>query len=177
MKYDGADLVQLAAELPHVLLSDKAHNTNKRYLSAFKKWEAWAKSKSVAILPASKNYFPLFLVHLNDFVNSISTFDAVIHGVSWAHAKFGSQSPTRTVIIKQIIQAALRQLGKATINRELPLERSHILQLHDKFAQASFDQLQILTLAMLSFVAFLRWDDLSRLRRYDLKFHNDHIAI
>ena len=177
LKYDDGDLVQLAAELPHVLLSDKAHNTNKRYFSAFKKWEAWAKSKSVAILPASPNYFALFLVHLIYSVNSISTFDAVIHGVSWAHAKFGLKSPTGSIINEQIIQAAHRQLGKATMNRKLPLERSHILQLHDKFAQASLDQLQILTLIMLGFVAFLRWDDLSRLQCYDIKFHNDHMAI
>ena len=82
-------------------------------------------------------------------MNSISTFDAVIHGVSWAHAKFGSQSPTGMIINKQIIQGAHRQLGKATMNRKLPLEMSHILQLHDKFAQASLDQFQILTLIIL----------------------------
>ena len=177
LKYDDADLVQLAAELPHVLVSDKAHNTNKRHFSAFKKWEAWAKSKSVAILPASPNYFALFLVHLIDSVNSVSTFDVVIHGVSWANAKFGLQSPTGTIIKKQIIQTAHRQLGKTTMDRKLPLERSHILQLHDKFAQASLDRLQILTLITLGFVAFLHWDDLSRLRCYDIKFHNDHMAI
>ena len=97
-------------------------------------------------------------------MNSVSTFDVVIHGVSWAYSKFGSQSPTEAPIIKQIIQAAHRQIGKATINRKLPLAKFPIQQLHDKIAQACLDQLQILTFMMLGFVAFLHWDDLSRLR-------------
>ena len=147
------------------------NDTVKRYFSAFKKWENLARSKFITVLPAPKDYFALFLVYLIESVNSISAFDAVIHGVSWAHAKFGLGSPSSSPIVKQVIQAAQRQIGKATINRKLPLEKSHLKLLHDKFAQASLDQLQIVTLITLGFVAFLRWDDLSRLRCYDIIFH------
>ena len=127
-------------------------------------------------MPAPKDFFALSLVHLTESVNSLSAFDAVICGVSWAHAKFGLDSPYSFPIVKQIIQAAHRQIGKATINRKLPLEKSHLKLLHDKFAQASLDQLQIVTLITSGFVAFLRWDDLSR-RCYDIIFHKDHMAI
>ena len=171
------ELIHLAAKLPQVLLSDKAHSTVKRYFSSFKKWENWARSKSITVLPAPKDYFALFLVHLIESVNSLSPFKAVICGVSWAHAKFGLDPPSSSPIVKQIIQAAHRQIGKATIIRKLPLEKSYLKLLHDKFAQASLDQLQIVTLITLGFVAFLRWDDLSRLRCYDIIFHNDHMAI
>ena len=128
-------------------------------------------------MPAPKDYFALFLVHLIESVNSLSGFKAVICGVSWAHVKFGFDSPSSSPIVKQIIQAAHRQIGRATINRKLPLEKCHLKLLRDKFAQASLDQLQIVTLITLGFVAFLRWDDLSRLRCYDIIFHNDHMAI
>ena len=164
------ELIHLAAKLPQVLLSDKAHSTVKRYFSSFKRWENWARSKSITVLPAPKDYFALFLVHLIESVNSLSAFKAVICGVSWAHAKFGLDSPSSSPIVKQIIQAAHRQIGKATINRKLPLEKCHLKLLHDKFAQASLDQIQIVTLITLGFVAFLRWDDLSRLRCYDIIF-------
>ena len=89
--------------LPHVLLSNKAHNTVKRYFSAFKKWENWARSKFITVLPALKDYFPIFLVYLIESVNSLSAFDAVIHGVSWAQAKFGLDSPSSSPIVKRII--------------------------------------------------------------------------
>ena len=114
------ELVHLAAKLPQVLLSDKAHSTVKRYFSVFKKWENWARSKSITVLPAPKDYFALFLVHLIESVNSLSAFQAVICGVSWAHAKFGLDSPSSSPIVKQIIQAAHRQIGKATINKNCP---------------------------------------------------------
>ena len=129
------------------------------------------------VLAALKDYFVLFLVSLIESVNSLATFDAVIHGVSWAHVTFGLESPSSSSIVKQIIQAAHRQIGKATINRKLALEKSHLKLLHDKFAQASLDQLQIVTLITLGFIAFVRWNDLSRLRHYGIIFHKGHMAI
>ena len=110
--HGDAELIQLAAKLPHVPISDKAHSTVKGYFSAFRKWENWARSKVITVLSAPKDYFALFLVYLIESVNSLSAFDAAIHSVSWAHAKFGLESPTSFPIIKQIIEAAHIQIGK-----------------------------------------------------------------
>ena len=109
----------------------------------FQKWENWARSKFITVLPAPRDYFALFLVYLIESVNSLAAFYAVIYGVSWAHAKFGLESLSSSPIVKQIIQATHRQIGKATINRKLPSEKSHLKLLHDKFAQASLGQLQL----------------------------------
>ena len=42
------------------------------------------------------------------------------------------------------------------MNRKLTLEKSPLKLLHEKLAQASLDQLQIVTLITLGFVSFLR---------------------
>ena len=68
-------------------------------------------------------------------------------------------------------------MGKAPTNRKLPLEKHHLRLLFDKFAFATLDRIQILTLISLGFTGFLRWDDLSRIKLCDISFHESFVAI
>ena len=57
---------------------------------------------------------------------------------------------------KQLIKAGQRFLGCATAKGKHPLVIEHLKALQDKFAYVSLDQLQIVTLATLGFVGFLK---------------------
>ena len=171
------EIRDLVSELPSILLLDKAPNTVKRYFGAFQKWERWAKSKCISSIPASPEFFPLFLISLIKTCSSFSAFNAVVLGVSWAHLKFGLTPPSAFPIAKQIVQAAKRIFGKAPRNCKLPLQRNHIRLLQDKFAFGDLAQLQIVTRITIGFAGFLRWDDLSRLKYSDLRFHSNYIAV
>ena len=89
----------------------------------------------------------------------------------------GFPSPTDHTSVKQLISSAHRMLGSSAVNRKLPLLRSHLKMLIEKYKFASLDFLQILTLITLGFVGFLRWDDLINLNISDLSFHDNHFAI
>ena len=108
--------------------------------------------------------------------NFISTFDAIIAGIAWAHTKTGFPSPTDHTLVKQLISSAHRMLSSLPVNRKLPLLRSQLKVLTEKYKFASLDFLQILTLITLGFVGFLRWDDLINLSISDLSFHDNHSA-
>ena len=167
----------LISSLPSVLLADTAQSTVRKYLCAFQKWENWAKRKVFTPVPADPKAFVLYLVHLLNTSSTKSSFDSVIHGVSWAHKKFGLNSTADSLTAKQVINAAHRILGKAPTNRKLPLEKHHLRLLFDKFAFATLDKIQILTLISLGFTGFLRWDDLSRINLCDISFHESFMAI
>ena len=62
-------------------------------------------------------------------------------------------------------------------NRKLPLLKSHLMKLFDKFYHSSLDDIQTLTLITLGFVGFLRWDDLIQLTTSDIVFYKDHAAV
>ena len=72
MNYHDAELVLLPVKLPHILLSDNAHNIIKWYFSTSNSGYA----SSIIILLASQNSFDLFffLAHLIDSINVFSTF-------------------------------------------------------------------------------------------------------
>ena len=141
------------------------------------KWEKWAKKKAFIPVSADPEAFVLYLVHLLNTSSTKSSFDSVIHGVSWTHKKFGLNSPANSLTAKQVINAAHRIVGKAPTNRKLPLEKHHLRLLFDKFVFATLHKIQILTLISLGFTGFLRWDDLSGIKLCDISFHESFMAI
>jgi hypothetical protein len=57
-------LDSLARMVPDVLLSSHAVSTNKSYKRFFSKWEEWASSLKIRVLPAEDYFVGLFLIHL-----------------------------------------------------------------------------------------------------------------
>ena len=79
-------------------------------------------------------------------------------------------SPTDNLLVKQIIIAGRRILACLPTNRKLPLLKSYLVKLFNKFYHSSLEDLQILTLITLGFVGFLRLDDLTQLTTSDIVF-------
>ena len=142
-----------------------------------KNGETGPREKDLLQFQAIQKSFFLYLVHLLNTSSTKSSFDSVIHGVSWAHKKFGLNSPANSLTAKQVINAAHTILGKAPTDRKLPLEKHHLRLLFDKFAFATLDKIQVLTLISLGFTGLLRWDDLSRIKLCDISFHESFVAI
>ena len=103
-------------------------------------------SKGCCPIPASINYFLVFLVLQIYICNSRSPFDAIMAGVAWAHRKMGFPSPADHILVKLLISTEHRMLGRVAINRRLPLLQSHLMLLIEKYKFATLDFLQIHTL-------------------------------
>ena len=158
-------------------MQDLALSTRKKYFRMFQKWETWAKQKKVSVIPAQPIFFNLFLLFQMKKESAFSTFSGFTSAVAWAHKKLGLYSPTESAMTKQLIRAGQRILGCATAKGKHPLKVEHLKALQEKFAFASLDQLQIVTLATLGFAGFLRWDDLSQIKICDIEFHRGFIKI
>ena len=163
--------------LPHFLLQDLAPNTIKKYISSFKRWSAWAKSKSCSPIPAPAESFAAFLVLQIKSCSSCSAFYTVIVSVAWAHRKIGVISPTDHPLSKQLINAGHRLLGKNETNRKKLILHTHVKALIDKFGRRSLPELQILVLISVGFFGLFRWDELLNVKVQDITFTIDHMAI
>ena len=171
------ELNALASDIPKIILLDRAPSTVKKYASAFQQWKSWAVSKQLQPLPASGYEFALYLAYLLKNAKSMATIHAVVHGTAWAHEKMGMVSPTEHPLIKQMIEASKRIIGTAPRNRKLPLEVSHIKKLVSKFGGRDLSDLQITCLVTLGFGGFLRWNDMSQLRKQDFSFNEEYMRI
>ncbi|CAB4040018.1 Integrase recombinase xerD-like, partial [Paramuricea clavata] len=97
----------------------------------------------------------------------MATIYAAVYGISWAHQKMAMVSPTEHPLIKQMIKASKRIIGTSPINKKQPLGVEHVKKLVNKFGVGDLSNLQITCLVALGFSGFLRWDDLSQLRKED----------
>ena len=74
-----------------------------------------------------------------------------------------------------MMEASKRIIGTKPKNPKLPLEVKHVKKLIDKFGSGDLSNLQTTCVVVLSFSGFLRWDDLSRLKRQDLEFEREYM--
>ena len=111
-----------------------------------------------------------------DQTHSTSVIDSAFFGIKWAHDMAGVPSPTDNPTVAAVRLASKRILGTAILNRKEPIS-SNLIQ---DIAQSNLDnpvELRNATLYVLCFTGFLRFDDVSRIRRSYISFHEGHVAI
>ena len=174
--FDDPDLAQLASALPAILVKDKATQTVKTYISAFRRWKQWATLHHAVPLPADMKIFSLYLVYLIQQERSVAAVNSVVYGVGWVHKKGGFLEPAHHPVVKQVVEAARRILAKPP-SRKAPLEIDVVRKAVQRLQQGNLAELQLAALIALGFFGFLRWDDLSRLTFDSIHFYDSHLAL
>ena len=108
--------------------------------------------------------------------SSFSTLSGITSALAWAHKKLGLYSSTESSMTKLLIRAGQRILDCATAKGKHPLTVEHLKAPQDKFAYASLDQ-NCYFGNIIGFAGFLRWDDLSQIKAYDIDFHLGYMKI
>ena len=150
------------------------------YHRAFRKWKDFATSKLLSCAcPASPCHVALYLQHLIDESHSPCVLDSAFYGIKWAHTMHmaGIPSPTDNPVVEAVRCASKRILGTRVVNPEEPISSSVI---HDLIGLADLQNpvhLRNVTMRVLSFAGFFRFDDVSRIRRNDIFFHEGFMVI
>ena len=145
---------ELASTFLWLISQDLAPSSVKKYRSTFFRWVVWARSKSISSFPSDAIGVSLYLALQTRLCSSLSAFNSTVYGIAWTHHKMCFPTPTDHPMVKQMIKAGRRILGKSAINRKLPLHQDHVRALVHKYIYASLPDLQIVTLITLGFSAF-----------------------
>ena len=169
---------RLSQLLQSVILQDRATSTTLCYLRSAKRWTAWCESSGFSPLPAKPTAVALYLVHLMDRNLSKSSVSGAAYAISWLHRKFNVPNPVQSPLVNQTLAALQRLLARPN-KKKKPLRTSQVKMLVERYGQenSTLPDLQMVTLITLGFCAFLRWDDLRRLRVSDLTFYRSHMTI
>ena len=167
----------LAERLKTTILSSKANSTSLLYHRAYRKWKQFAISTFDGnVFPANPIHVALYLQHLIEQSHSPNVIDSAFYGMKWAHSLAGIPSPTDNPIVEAVRSTSKRILGTAIVNRKDPISSSVI---HDIISRSNLKnpvELRNVTLYVLSFAGFFRFDDVSRIRRNDI-FFNEGLVI
>lgn len=168
----------LADRLKTTVLSSKACSTSIQYHRAYSKWKEFAVCKlHESSFPADPFHVALYLQHLIEQSQSPSVVDSAFYGIKWAHDVAGVPSPTDNPVVQAVRSASKRVLGSATVNRKEPISSDLI---HKIVSQSNLDnpaELRNVTMYVLCFAGFFRFDDISRVRRSDIFFNEGFVVI
>ena len=169
---------RLAERLKTTILSSKANSTSLLYHRAYRKWKQFAISTfDRNVFPAKPFHVALYLQHRIEQSHSPSVIDSASYGIKWAHSLAGIPSPTDNPIVEAVRSASKRTLGTAIVNRKEPISSCVI---HDIISLSNLEnpvELRNVTLYVLSFAGFFRFDDVSRIRRNDIFFNEGFMVI
>ena len=167
----------LTDRLKTSVLSFKAYSTSSQYHRAFSKWKEFAVCKLNETFFLLTFHVALYLQHLIEQAQSPSVINSAFCGIKWVHDMAGVPSPTDNSVVENVRSAAKRILGTAAVNRKEPISSDLIRKIA---SQANLDNpvdLCNVTIYVLCFTGFFRFDDISRVRRSGISFHEGFMVI
>jgi len=124
------------------------------------------------------DYFPadplpvaLYLQFLIESTNSHSSVDAAFYAIKWAHESAGLKSPTDNASVDRVRDGSKGTLGAERENRKEPLPLEVLKAIVDGSDLSDCLVLGNVCLFLLCFIGFLRFDDVSRIKRNQISFH------
>ena len=135
---------------------------------------SWAKEfNETSKLPAKHIYVALFIVSCLQQNTSIGRITNTIFGINWVHLSLSTVSPYSSSIVKNLLETSKRSLEKAKSKKE-PVTPDHLAALVNKFgnAKASLKDLCLLALCLIGYEGFLRFNELSNMKRKDIVFYD-----
>lgn len=169
----------LVQDLPAVLLKSKAVSTARKYEKGFNTWRKWASQfKEIVIFPASSVHVSLFFLSLIQESSSCSTIDEVHYGLKWVHDLAGLPDPCNSSLVLPLIESAKRLLS-VPVKKKEPVTPEAIQLLVSKYgsSSASLSDLRVLTLCLLGYAGFFRFNELVQLRRCDFQFEDSFMRV
>lgn len=172
-------LQDLAATLPDILVQSKSVNTRKKYERGFGAWRTWAcKFSEIQVFPANSLHIALFVTSMIQSGTSCAILNEVHYGLKWFHELGGLSDPCRCPLVENAFEAGRKILSTRVKKRE-PVTPEIMCSLFDKLGSASANlaELRVLAICVIGYAGFLRFDELSCLRRNDFEFEDSYMKI
>ncbi|XP_071140495.1 integrase/recombinase xerD homolog [Mytilus edulis] len=174
----NSHLSQLSTKLPQFCLSSRSENTTKNYKYAFEAWTKWCVFNGICYLPGSDTHVSLYLIDLTETAKSHSKINEMFYAISWAHRLAGLPDPCKSDLVLSVKEGALRLIGH-TVNKKEPITPEilkHIVLLYGN-EKSSLKDLRIACMCLLCFSGFLRFSELSNLKRNNITFYDSYVKL
>ena len=167
----------LPAKMGSFLVKAKSDSTNAKYMTYFKRWEAFITSKGGSAVPASPVHVALFLTEMMDKKQSFNVISSTVYSIKWAHSLRDLPDPTDNLFVKNLVEASKRTLLKPVCKKE-PISADALVTLCTKYSGTlDIVILRDLSMILIAFSGVLRFDELVHLRCSDVSFYDNHLTL
>ena len=177
---EDPELKELAASLPSLVLQSRAPATVKKYSGAFSRWKKWASSKPEigCDLPPKPIHIALYLSFLVQRCKTSAPVMEAVSALSWANQIATVEDTTSHPLVQQVLAGAKRRLAHKTVKKE-PITPEILAKMIDTFGKpdASLADVRTLTMCLVGYAGFFRFDELAKLNESDVKVYPEHMEI
>lgn len=171
-------LKSLARRVPDLLAYARSRNMNKKYACYFQKFETWCnRFPEAKSYPTEDNFVALYLVNLIQSGESFSAIESSFYAIKHKH-KFCNINPCNSNICKMLLDAAKR-ICRKDLKKKLPITVAILNKIYDSLNgdKCSLLQLRTISMLILGFAGFMRYSEISDLKRCDFVFRATHLEI
>ena len=175
---DDDELRRVAQTIPYLLTKSRADNTVKTYSQGFKTWKEWsARYKNVESLPAHPYHVMIFIATLIQQSHSYSKIKNIFYAINWIHKMNNLPNPCKNNQVRLMKEAAKRLVSRAKV-KKLPIKHYHLLKIaRNNRNKKDLKKQRTITMILLGYAGFLRFQELSTLTLGDLIFSEQYVKI
>ena len=142
------------------------------------RWKKWALlRKDVTVFPVGEVHFALYLQHLGETVRSKSAVEEAVNAIGWLHQTAGLPSIAESPFIHAVLCGLQRKLAKPKVRKE-PVTADMLSLLVGSLGQPPLlSDVRLAAWVLLSYAAFLRCDEVSKLRCCDIVFSANSMSV
>ena len=172
------ELHALAASLKTTVLASRAVSTTSKYVNAFLRWKQWAQQyEGISILPVKESEFALYLQHVGDTTASKSAVEEAVNSISWIQQTAGFPPVSASPFVGVVVDGLQRQLAKPKVRKE-PVSSDMVTTLVESLGpNPTLADVRLVAACLLAYSAFLRYDELAKLRCCDVTFNDKHMEV
>ena len=162
-----------------VLIKSRESNTVKNYSSYFEKWRGWADQfPSVNVLPADEFYIALYILQLLQVGKTYPVIRMTFYAINYFHNIVGYRNPCPSSLVPNILEGIKRLTGYS-VTKKAPITVAQLYKLYDHLVgkKAELQNLRTMLVCILSFMGFLRFSEVVKLRQCDFSIHQTHLVI
>ena len=171
-------LKRLAALLPDTVLRSCADSTSKKYINAFQRWRAWAElHDEVTVYPVAEAPFALYLQHVGDSTRSQSAVEEAYNAINWVQKLSGTSPVSESSFVRTVVDGLKRKLAKPKLKKEPVTSDMLTVMVNSLTPSSPLTDIRLVASSLLAYSAFLRYDELSRLRCSDIVFSEGSMKV
>ena len=121
-------------------------------------------------LPVNEVHFALYLQHLGESSGSVVAVQAALNAVCWIHQLAGFPPPSSSGFVRATVAGLQRQFTRPKVRKEPITQAMLASMVKSAGSNPKLSDVRLLAIALLAFSAFLRFDELSKLRCCDITF-------
>ena len=172
------ELSRLAKALPRTVMQSREDSTKRKYVYAFQRWKSWAARKAeVQVFPIKAAHLALYLQHVREVTQSKAAVEEAVNAANWMHELAGIPIVGEAPVVSVTLNGLRRMLAKP-VAKKAPVTPEMLARLCESVgAGAPLTDVRTVAMCLLAFAAFLRFDELVKLRACDLVFEKEQMIV